>query len=84
MVLLLVNANSSLDIPNDTGDTAFSLLKHMKQFDWISKRAVDNVLSKAERNGKFRWFNDYRKDEVHNVFYIAYINGHNVRFIKFL
>lgn len=41
------------------------MLKQMKQYDWISKRAVDNVLNKAERNGKRSWFHDYHKDEVY-------------------
>lgn len=57
---LLVNANASLDIPNEAGETVYAILKKMRHFDWISKTSIERVLSKADR----RAVTSFRSDEV--------------------
>jgi ankyrin repeat protein len=62
--LLLVKAKANLDIRNDAGETAYSMLKQLKHYDWISNRAVENVLNKVDRSSRKNWFQDYSQDGV--------------------
>lgn len=66
-VSLLVQRNASLDIPNATGETPYTMLKKVTaKNDWISKGSVDAVLAKNDRKQR-SCLHEYRQDKVSHI-----------------
>ncbi|CAL8079688.1 unnamed protein product [Orchesella dallaii] len=61
-VSLLVQRNASLDIPNSSGETPYTMLKKITKSDWISKNSVDAILAKNEHKQR-SCLHEYRQDK---------------------
>ena len=62
-VSLLVQRNASLDIPNSSSETPYTMLKKVTKSDWISKASVDSILARNERKQR-SCLHEYRQDKV--------------------